>query len=111
LYAFVTGNLWSQWLEIGPKHGPGLPPDKRGPSDDPENIVIYDPPGIPLLSLHRRFGNVAILPVSHLVLLADDTFSTLYLIDPVTRRLGMLARGRSPMVPTPRYEVSSLPRQ
>jgi len=111
LYAFVTGNLLYQWLEIGPEQGGSLPPDERGPSDDPENIVIADPPGIPLLSAHRRFGNVAILPGSHLVRFADDTFSTLYLIDPSTRRLGKLTRGRSPMVPTPPYEVASLVRR
>jgi hypothetical protein len=111
LYAFLTGNMIYQWLEIGPNPGGKLPPDERGPSDDPENIVIADPPGIPLLSRHRRFVNLAILPGSHLVLFADDTFSTLYLIDPDTRRLGKVTRGRSPMVPTPPYEVASLVRR
>ena len=73
--------------------------------------MIFDPPGIPLLSRHRRFGNVAILPDSHRVLFADETFSTLYLIDPIARRLGRLGRGRLLMVPAPPYELAALVRR
>lgn len=78
------------------------------PDNKPADTIITldDNPGIRLLSFHRRYSDIAFLP-SSLVLVADETFATLYLIDPQTRTLGKLLRGQTPIVLTPKYQMAA----
>ena len=69
-------------------------------------MTLNDNPGVPLLSFHRQYADIAFLPSSSLALLSDETFATLYLIDPSTRTIGKLVHGRASVLLTPKYQMS-----
>ena len=102
LYATVWRTVQPQGLVISQNN----PWPDLGTGD--KMVTLDDNPGLPIFSFHREYSDVAFLPSSSLVLLADETFSMLYLIDPNTRTIGKLIPGRTPVLLTPKYQMTSL---